>query len=161
MVGHCSVKQHQSYTFYSPHQTPESPCLAKTTLMNSFRPIKISAIPLLPHLSGQSLWLLLISKADRKSQQGPCKKMKLLQWTVWPCGNFLAFASILDLQPKGNITAAWNWPSEITAASSSQKAGRICPCERLLHGIQGQESKGRSWGRAVKSIHMPYLSLEF
>lgn len=161
-VGHYSVKQYQSYTFfYSPYQTLRSPCLAKTTPMNSFKPIKISDIPLLPHLSGKCLWLLLISKADHKNQQGPCKKMKLLQWTVWPYGNFLPFASILDLQPKGNITAAWNWPSEITTASSSQKSGRIYPCEGLLHGIRGQERKGKSWGWAVKSIHTPYLSLEF
>lgn len=66
-MGHCLVKQHQSYTFfYSPYQTPKSPGLAKTTLMKSFKPIKISAIPLLPHLSAKYLWLLLIQSRPQK-----------------------------------------------------------------------------------------------
>lgn len=86
--------------------------------------------------------------------------MKLLPPTVCPYGNFLPFASILDPQPKGNITAAWSWPSEITTASSYQKTGRIYLRERLLLGIQGQESKGKSWGWAVKPVHTNYLSLE-
>lgn len=75
-------------------------------------------------------------------------------------GNVLPFASILEPQPKGSSTAAWNWPSEIVTASGYHRTGRIYLREKLLHGIQGQEGTGDSWGWAVRSVHTSDLSLE-
>lgn len=45
--------KYSSYTFfYSPYQPHNIPCLAKTTLMNSFKSIKINDNIIFPHLSG-------------------------------------------------------------------------------------------------------------
>lgn len=96
--GSLLSKKYQSYTFfYSPYQTPKSPCLAKTTLTNSFKPIQISAVP--PALA--SLWKVSMSPVNLQSRlQKPARPMQDNEVIAMNCLTIWKFSSIyLNLGP--------------------------------------------------------------